>query len=658
MLLSFYCREENDLYQLLSAYDVRRAESLEELFTSAEAGTGVLILADTYPTPKTVIPEGLMQLAQQRGLRVYIEYPKKIGDSLFPSPTKAEHHRIVVTDDECAALPRGTILTSHELFFLPVEEQSEMHLRIGKVAGYDHTPFPLPKEMTPALYQPRENVMIATTCLSRFVTGRFAPLQSWKALWIKLIQWLTDGALEPRFHWEPIAGATYTKTESLPDGCELTAADRCYQWLRDHMITVQENGFGVLEGLVSSISPNGRQRVRENSRCDCVIETAMVCALRHRITGDPKAEELCRGLMEYGFSDAFFHSDPKQKEYGFLSWTRKDRVYYGDDNARALLAALCVRSLTGESRWDEKILSCILANFRTCDKNGFKENFLRGEWFDEEKDWPFYHHRQKEFTTRPHFQAYVWAVFLWGYELTGFEPFLETAERAIHIAMEGYPEQWQWTNSLTAEIARMILPLSFLVKIKDTPKHRRWLKTITDALVSQMADCGAVADLLGNLSKGTYPPPRSNEEYGTTEASLIQENGDPATDLLYTTNFAFLGLHEAALVTKDAGLRKAENKLADFLCRIQLSCQRDPSLSGPWLRSFDFERWEYFGSSADVGWGAWCAETGWTNTWIPAVLYLKSLNRPLMTGEAKKHFSKIAPHLLQTMLTETRDDIN
>ncbi len=656
MLLSFYCSEDNDLYRQLSSYDVRRGDSLQELIEGAWDGTGVLILADSYPEATIKIPDALIALAQKKGLRLYIEYPKQLGKHSFPSSRKAEHGRIVVTDDECAALPRGTILTAHDLFFLPIEHQQREHLQIGKVAGYDRTVFPLPETMVPALYQPRESMMVATTCLSRFVTGRFAPIQSWKELWIKLILWLTDGVLEPRFHWEPIAGATYTKTENLPDGCELTAANRCYRWLNEHMITVQEDGFGVMEGLISGIRHNGRQRIRENSRCDCVMETALVCALRHRVTGDSEAALLARGLMDFGFSKAFFHSDSTCAEYGFLRWTKGDRVYYGDDNARALLAALCVRNLTGETRWDEKILACILANFRTCDKNGFKEHFLRGEWFDEGKDWTFYHHREKEFPSRPHFQAHLWAIFLWGYELTGFEELLQTAKRGIRITMERFPHRWQWTNSLTAEIARMLLPLSFLVKIEDTAEHRGWLTTITDALLNQMADCGAVPDLLGDLSMGTYPPPQSNEAYGTTEASLIQQNGDPATDLLYTTNFAFLGLHEAALVTKDPGLMAAEDRLADFLCRIQLFSRKDPLLCGPWLRSFDVERWEYFGSSADVGWGAWCAETGWTNTWIPAVFYLRSLNRPLMTDEAKEHFSKIAPPLLQTMLTEQRDD--
>ena len=41
------------------------------------------------------------------------------------------------------------------------------------------------------------------------------------------------------------------------------------------------------------------------------------------------------------------------------------------------------------------------------------------------------------------------------------------------------------------------------------------------------------------------------------------------------------------------------------------------------MRSFDYKHWEYWGSSADLGWGAWSVESGWTNTWIAAVLAMR-----------------------------------
>ena len=129
--------------------------------------------------------------------------------------------------------------------------------------------------------------------------------------------------------------------------------------------------------------------------------------------------------------------------------------------------------------------------------------------------------------------------------------------------------------------------------------------------------------------KGMYPPPASNQDYGGTEASLIQQNGDPVCDLLYTTNFAFLGLNEAFAATGEPVYRKAEDKLARFLCRIQIGSQSHPELDGTWFRAFDFQRWEHWGSDADAGWGAWCAMTGWIHSWITSVMAMRQMNTSL-----------------------------
>ena len=195
----------------------------------------------------------------------------------------------------------------------------------------------------------------------------------------------------------------------------------------------------------------------------------------------------------------------------------------------------------------------------------------------------------------------------------------------------------------------MLLPLAFLVRLEDCTEHRVWLQRIADYLLAQMTSCGAIREQLGPLENGQYAPPQSNQEYGTTEASLIQVNGDPACDLLYTTNFALLGLHEAAIASGDAKIQKAENLLADFLCRIQLRSKAHPYLDGCWMRSFDYELWEYWGSSADAGWGAWSVEAGWTNTWIASVLAMRQLGESLYNLETSARLKAKLPVLLREM---------
>src|SRR5690606_32389200 len=120
--------------------------------------------------------------------------------------------------------------------------------------------------------------------------------------------------------------------------------------------------------------------------------------------------------------------------------------------------------------------------------------------------------------------------------------------------------------------------------IDDRPEHREWLRTITTDLLANQHSSGAIPEEIGDIKKGGFPPPSSNEAYGTTETPLIQSNNDGVSDLLYTVGFAFLGLHEAAEATGDNFYREAENKLAKFLCRIQIRSEERPELDGGWFR--------------------------------------------------------------------------
>lgn len=200
---------------------------------------------------------------------------------------------------------------------------------------------------------------------------------------------------------------------------------------------------------------------------------------------------------------------------------------------------------------------------------------------------------------------------------------------------------------LTQEIARILLPLAFLIRVEDTVEHRNWLDQMSGELLRQMQPCGVIAEKLGTPANGLYPPPESNEAYGMREATLLQHDGDPVCDLLYTANFAFLGFHEVAAV--DAQLKSVEDRLAEFLCRIQLDSEKHPYLNGAWMRSFDYRRWEYWGSSADLGWGAWCVESGWTNTLIASVLAMRKMGHHLFDLSAADRWKQRLPDILSEM---------
>jgi hypothetical protein len=197
---------------------------------------------------------------------------------------------------------------------------------------------------------------------------------------------------------------------------------------------------------------------------------------------------------------------------------------------------------------------------------------------------------------------------------------LERSETGLRKLMEAYPERWVWCNrSGSIERARALLPLAWMVRVQDTAEHRRWLRRVAEDLVALQDSSGAIRETLGGGAHGSA----SNAEYGTCETSLIQDNGDPVCDLLYTCNFAMVGLHEAAAATGEPYYAAAEDKLARFLCRVQVRSEAHHELDGAWYRAFNFRNWEYWASNADWEWGPWCTETGWTQPWIAATLALR-----------------------------------
>ena len=253
----------------------------------------------------------------------------------------------------------------------------------------------------------------------------------------------------------------------------------------------------------------------------------------------------------------------------------------------------------------------------------------------------------------PHYQAWIWATYLWLYDKTGYEPLLTRTRAAIEKMMLAYPHAWRWTNGIQQERGRMLLTLAWLIRVDDTARHREWLRRIAADMRACQHATGAIREELGPRGNGSFRPPRSNAEYGTNEASLIQANGDAAADLLYTCNFAFLGLHEAAAATGEKEYRDMAARLAEFLIRIQVKSDAHPELDGAWFRAFDFERWEYWGSNADHGWGAWSVEVGWTQAWIPTVLSMRELDVNLWELTARSGIARHWDNVRQVMLPES-----
>jgi hypothetical protein len=666
------CSPDNDLCQVLKLNGIKcsRYDTPNEAIHNATDGGGVLLLSDDYPAKTLILPDELFDLAEKKRLRLYIEYPDWIPGLDIGPPQKVNLERGVITSGIFGSkLPLMRIVVINDCHFVPVSGMSPF-ITLAKVAGFDKAVYGLPDAKFPILFEhPDRKIMVSATKLSQFVTARYAPSDAWNKIWSMILNWLRPDITINDLKWEPVVGPGYSSGELLPQDAERQAIRKALEWIGNArmlihpswkdkdwgiktIITPGNRGInenadqryylpegdgseGILEGFKSKIYFDGRQPVQWVLRSDCSGEQAAAFILGGILLKKPDWITIGRNLLNFSLfkfdAKAPWH-DRDHPAFGLIGfycapelvnpWINQSTSFFGAINSRICMSALTSAGILNEHGWDDRVLQVMLANYRTTGKNGLREDALSPESL-KKNGWHYYFH-QSNLPIAPFPSAQLLAMNLVIYKTTGYKPLLEKTKKALKTLMDAYPDKWRFYNGMQQDRARMLLPLAWLVRVDDTPEHRKWLTFMTNEFIRYQDSCGAITEELGRGS-GTFPEQSSNDTYGISETSLIQENGDPVCDLLYTLNSGFASLHEVVTVTGDAEFRKAEDKLAQFLCRIQTRSSSIPELDGTWFRSFDFDRWEYWGSNGDSGWGAWCVENGWIQGSVVTTFALREL---------------------------------
>lgn len=656
--------EKNDLYPVLvrSGFAVKLVKDAAAAIEATKPGGALLIMAEGYPATQERVSAAMLKKIRDKKIRLYAEYLAEFpGLQIGAVPFRSNLERAVIASPGLGEnLPPMTLLGINDCYVMPVQ-QAQPLMVIAKVAGFTKAAYGIDDvETRPLLFRNGDDVLIATTKLSNFTTGRYGPQAAWQSLWEYIIGWATQQpatrlarfplSVSPAYdsHSKLPAGA---RTESIRNGVEWFSKGRFYiheSW-KDMYLRYQGNGqkpfgpgpaqslavgdgsLGLLEGHASHIYHDGSQEYRYWVRADVQGEAAYALAAAGKFlkNGKPLFEKATR-LIDFIFSGSNLRSGPRNNpdsaSFGLIGWAvTHPHIYYGDDNARVILGVLGAAASMRNDRWNRPVTEAILGNFYTTGKNGFRGGHINDSIL-QNKGRDFFAQRDLV-NPSPHYESWLWACYLWMYRQTGYRPLLEKTKAAINITMKGYPDEWRWTNGIQQERARMILPLAWLVRLEDTPQHRQWLDLVVTQLLKNQVASGAIREELGGAGKGRYGRTASNAAYGKHEAPVIFDNGDPVADMLYTCNFAFFSLNEAAHATGNPAYKKAVEKLSDFLIRIQAVSQQHKDMDGAWFRAFDFDRWEYWGSNADVGWGVWGTLGGWTQSWIVATLVLTSDNQ-------------------------------
>ncbi len=659
----------NDLYQYLEQHKIENQHygDASKALAACKKGDSLLILATEYPEKKTTIPKNLFAEAKAKNLKVYIEFPDRVSDGETKKVKKTKLDRCVVTSDFFGKdLPEMSLLDAGMYSYVTVADCDSL-IRGAKVAGLNKAVYGLKDTPSAPLLFIDNGVLVCTSQFSRFRQARYSASKSWGVALSKILNHLNITKSTEPLIWKSAVTASYSKNAELPKNADITAIKRGADWYKkgrflihsdwkDHWykhstkrvpvgepmdlsLPSGDGSLGVLEGHYSQIKPDGSQTVRYWLRADCVAEVAMTMALAGEYETSPENAKIAENLMNMLFyTDTFKTSAskiPSKTSYGLMGWahTHKGR-YYRDDNARVIIGSILAAQKLENSKWDDEILKLIIANFRTTGVNGFSRNAIEEQVINR-KNWKQLS-ADKFINPHPHHQSWLLATYLWLYDKTKQPELLEKAKNGIRITMERYPN-WKWTNGIQQERARMILPLAWLVRVEDTPQHREWLDLIVGELLKNQVACGAIREELGKAVVGRYGATKSNRRYGTTEAPVIYKNGDPVADMLYTTNFAFFALNEAAQATKNPKYLEANKKVAEFLVRIQSKTSGRADLDGCWFRAFNYDTWEVHGTNADHGWGPWGTLTGWTQSFITSTLVLSHENTSFwdMTKDSK-----------------------
>jgi len=649
----FYGNVQNDLYRLLQreGFTISKYSTPEAAVKAAPQGAGVLILASSYPQadPVNRITRQLLDEANKKSLRLYIEYPASFPGLNIPAkPLETKFERGVITADVFGAeLAPMSLLGIHNCHILPVTAGNPL-IVLAKVVGFDKAEYGLADTKTYPLVFEQENALICMTGLSNFQTGRYGPQASIRSVWTYILSRITGIKNIALNKWEEDVRPMYSKTAALPAGARLNSIRKGAAWFDNGRFFIHpawkeywlehdgrngttpvgppvpagkpngDGSLGIIEGHTSTIYYDGSQQYRYWMRADVQGEASMALAAAGRLFNNQTYKDKSARLIDFMFHTSNMRAgpknDPASPAYGLIGWaTTNAGTFYGDDNSRAILGAIGAASYLNKSNWDKELAEAIMGNFRTTGKLGF-----RGERLEEadiiKNGWPFYQQRDLVHIS-PHFESWMWACYLWLYDKTKYEPLLSQTKKAIRITMEGYPDKWLWGSSMQTQRARIILPLAWLVRVEDTPEHRQWLDKMVNEILKYQDESGVIMEELGK-GKGMFRELKKNEDYGSDEGSLIFRNGEKVACMLYTCNFAVFSLNEAAAATGDKRYRDAANKLSDFLTRIQVQSEKHKDVDGAWFRAFDYGRWDYWASNSDAGWGAWCTLTGWIQSWI------------------------------------------
>src|SRR3546814_3190398 len=115
-------------------------------------------------------------------------------------------------------------------------------------------------------------------------------------------------------------------------------------------------------------------RISDWSSDVCSSDLAYALAAAGELLNKGSYDTAAVNLIDFVFEGSNLRAeerdDRNSPSYGLIGWSvTHPHVYYGDDNARALLGMLGASAYLQTDRWNQKIVEAIVANFSTTGKH-------------------------------------------------------------------------------------------------------------------------------------------------------------------------------------------------------------------------------------------------------------------------------------------------
>lgn len=606
-MIGILTRDSNDIEEILKKNHVAFAKIGENL-EGIEDVDSLLILGGTRENPYTLEPveRNKVEAFISSGKKVFAEYVRSIGEINTDGHILSRYERAAyvgkremsslkpldIMDNQCTMRmrPFGEILKTRTPLFMFTSEH--VHKNMESAPSLD-----LVEDF--ALFFERENVLYSSMQLSNFNQNRYAPMKKINDLIKWILEWVSGEEIDLG-----ILGQNYTlsKITGKLEEDTLSASLKAIEWIEINDFLLDEGKRGVREGYGTEIYTDGRQRISETIRTDCIGEVSLLYYLTGRLTGNERNIKVSENLVAFGLNELMVNEGENK---GMLRWC--DIAFdscYGDDAARFIIPVLLKNLLSDENNNEEllKIKNALDFLISTTGKDGLRISRTENGLLTDEAKGNM--QNEKLQSASAHYNAYYHGALILYYLLTKEEKYLETGKTGLETLMGLYPETVR-EQSQTEEEARLVFPLALLSLATGKAKHKNYLNNVIEDLEKRKHPLGCYLE----WDEEYHAVMRNTMKEG--ECSLLSKNGDEVVDLLYTNNWLPLGFFFAMISSGDEKHHALYQEISTFMVEIQMKSSRK-ELDGAWARGFDPGLMEYFGSPADSGWGPYAIETGWT----------------------------------------------